>query len=37
MIVKKINKWCIDIVNWQLFYERKKMLKREWFWDADSI
>jgi len=34
---KKINKCCIDILKWQLFWEKEKMLKRPLLWDRGSI
>jgi len=32
-MVKKNNKCCINILDWQLFWDREKMLKRQLKWD----
>ena len=29
------NKCCIDILKWQLFWEKEKMVKRQLLWDGE--
>jgi len=35
--MEKNNKCCIEIVKWQLFWEKEKVVKRKLLWDGGTI
>jgi len=37
MLMEKNNKCYINILKWQSFWEKEKMVKRQLLWDEESI